>query len=465
MPNFESFVIFAEMRTGSNLLEAALNELKGVCCHGEAFNPALIGYPKRAELLGVSMAERDADPHELWRRIRRAEGLNGCRYFHDHDPRVLDEMLADRRCAKIVLTRNPIESYVSLKIARATGQWKLGDARHRKAAQALFDAGEFEAHLGELQAFQIRLMHGLQVSGQTAFYIDYEDAQDLGVLNGLAEWLGVADRLAALPSSLVPQNPEPLEAKVGNFPAMEASLARMDRFNLSRTPNFEPRRGPNVPGFVACKEAGLLYMPIRPALDAPVRDWLAKIGPLEEAFSQKTLRQWKRRHPGHRSFAVLRHPLMRAHLAFAAVLAWPGMAETRAVLRKTYKLPLPEEGKALGTGDYGAALLAWLRWLKANLNAQTSLPVQAIWASQSAMVQAFAGFSAPDLLAREESLAEDLAYLARAAGVAAPAFAAPEADTAPIKLASVWTDELEAAAREAYTRDFMQFGFGAWRAA
>ena len=60
MRPFDSFVMLAEMRTGSNLLEAALNALDGVTCHGEAFNPALIGYPKRSEMLGLSKAERDA---------------------------------------------------------------------------------------------------------------------------------------------------------------------------------------------------------------------------------------------------------------------------------------------------------------------------------------------------------------------------------------------------------------------
>lgn len=124
-------------------------------------------------------------------------------------------------------------------------------------------------------------MNALQKSGQSAFYIDYEDAQDVEVLNGLAAWLGVPSRLSGLPSGLVVQNPEALEEKVGNFTAMEGSLARIDRFNLSRTPNFEPRRGPNVPSFVG-SGAGLLYMPIRPALDAPIRTWLSRLGPLEE---------------------------------------------------------------------------------------------------------------------------------------------------------------------------------------
>ncbi|PTV93519.1 hypothetical protein C8J27_11533 [Rhodobacter aestuarii] len=462
MSRFNSFVVFAEMRTGSNLLEAALNELAGVHCHGEAFNPALIGYPNKTELLGISRAARDADPMALWKRICETEGLNGCRFFHDHDPRVLDAMINDPRCAKIVLTRNPAESYVSLKIARATNQWKLGDAKHRKEALAQFDAAEFEAHLEGLQGFQVALMHALQTTGQSAFYIDYEDAQDVAVLNGLAKWLGVEARLSALPSSLVVQNPAALEEKVANFPAMESSLARLDRFNLSRTPNFEPRRGPNVPNLVACG-AGLLYMPLRPALDAPIRDWMAKLGGLEEGFSQKTLRQWKRKHIGHRSFTVVRHPLLRAHLAFAALQAWDNFAETRAVLRQSYKLPLAPEGKTLPAAEWAGGLQAFFAWLKTNLNAQTSLPVQPLWATQSASLQGFAQFALPDLIAREDRLSEDLGLLAQMVGVEAPDFGAPEGDTAPVKLAEIWTPALEQAAADTYSRDYMQFGFGPWK--
>ena len=65
---------------------------------------------------------------------QKGEGLTGFRYFHDHDPRVLPVVLEDPACAKIILTRNPIESYVSLKIAQATGQWKLTNAKNLKTA-------------------------------------------------------------------------------------------------------------------------------------------------------------------------------------------------------------------------------------------------------------------------------------------------------------------------------------------
>ena len=45
--DFDFFVVFAEMRTGSNLLEDYLNQIANVVCHGEAFNPNFIGYPNR----------------------------------------------------------------------------------------------------------------------------------------------------------------------------------------------------------------------------------------------------------------------------------------------------------------------------------------------------------------------------------------------------------------------------------
>ena len=49
---FDSFVVFAEMRTGSNFLEANLNAFEGISCHGEAFNPFFMGYPKSEPILG-----------------------------------------------------------------------------------------------------------------------------------------------------------------------------------------------------------------------------------------------------------------------------------------------------------------------------------------------------------------------------------------------------------------------------
>ena len=79
-------------------------------------------------------------------------------------------------------------------------------------------SGRIQARLDELQRFQMGLLNRLQVSGQTAYYIDYEDVLDLKVINGLAAFLGVEGRLDELVFKFKKQNPEPLADKVANPP-------------------------------------------------------------------------------------------------------------------------------------------------------------------------------------------------------------------------------------------------------
>jgi LPS sulfotransferase NodH len=51
---FDAFVIFAEMRTGSNHLEESLNGLDDIQCHGELFNPTFIGHHNRFEFSALT---------------------------------------------------------------------------------------------------------------------------------------------------------------------------------------------------------------------------------------------------------------------------------------------------------------------------------------------------------------------------------------------------------------------------
>ncbi|THH34702.1 nodulation protein NodH [Aliishimia ponticola] len=469
--NFDYFVVFAEMRTGSNFLETNLNALQGVTCHGEAFNPHFIGYPKQDDILGVTKAERDSDPAKLVSAIRdKTDGLGGFRFFHDHDPRVLEPILADSRCAKIVLTRNPAESYVSWKIAKQTGQWKLTDVKRRKSGKAMFDAEEFAAHIGALQAFQIELLSSLQRSGQTAFYVAYEDLQDLAVMNGLATFLGVPDRLEALDETLKVQNPAPLSEKVANYPAMEAALAGVDRFNLTRTPNFEPRRSAAVPTYMAAVDVPLVFLPIKGGPVAEVEAWLAALGEggvdaLLKGMNQKNLRQWKRTHPGHRSFTVIRHPLERAHHVFCEKILSTGpdaYPQIRKSLEDQYDLDLPpSEDAPWDKIRHRAAFAGFLRFLKANLTGQTAIRVDATWCSQSQVVQGFGAFMLPDFIFREPDLPTDLPALADRVGAGAKPFDAAGSQT-PIALVDIYDDEIEALTRAAYQRDYMMFGFENW---
>ncbi|MBI1417151.1 MAG: nodulation protein NodH [Limimaricola sp.] len=473
MPDFDSFVILAEMRTGSNFLEANINAFPGLHSFGEAFNPHFIGYPNSTDILGITQAARDANPQVLLDRIRDwPEGLGGFRLFSDHDPRVIEACLANPRCAKIVLTRNPLESFVSRKIAAATGQWKLTNVRHARQQAAHFDAAEFTAHLTAVQAAQVHILNTLQRSAQTAFYLDYEDLQDLGVMNGLARWLGCTAQAEGLDTKLKKQNPEPMAEKVANYPAMEAALARLDRFNLTRTPNFEPRRGPMVPGHVAAAVSPLIYLPVRCGPEAAVRRWLAALDDRPEAdlqtgLTQKTLRLWLRDRPGHRSFTVLRHPLARAHAAFCELIlpTGPGtFGAIRQTLRTTFKVPLPKDGPTEGydAAAHRAAFMGFLAFVRANLSAQTALRTDPSWATQFAVIHGMAEVIMPDMILREERLQDDLAQLAAQIGDS-PAPVPEETDPHAPWLAAIYDAEVEAAGRDAYLRDYVAFGFGDWR--
>jgi LPS sulfotransferase NodH len=468
MPRFKRFVMLANMRTGSNFLEANLNAMEGITCHGEAFNPHFIGKKDQIEACGITLDARESDPARLIRTLESsAPGLHGFRLFHDHDARVLDMMLADPACAKIVLTRNPLESYVSLGIARATGQWKMGDARKRREGLARFDAHDFATHVEDLHAFQRRILHALQSTGQTAFYIDYDDIGDIGVLNGLAAWLGSPTRLEAPVDTVKKQNPEPLSDLLENPGDVAPGLALLDRFNLTRTPNFEPRRGPALASWSAATGARLLYLPLRGGPETGVTTWLAQASEgrapgLVEGFTQKALRDWQEANPGFRAFTVLRHPLPRAWAAFCLRIL-PG--ETRDIRNRLKNgwgapIPAPERVDRMTNDDLREAFTIFLRFLRANVNGQTSLRVDPFWASQSAVLQGFAAIQHLDMVLREDRLAQGLAFLAAETGATVSPYAP---DPAPPGLPDIWTPEMEDLSRDAYARDYAAFGFGPWQ--
>ncbi len=470
---FDYFVVFAEMRTGSNLLESHLNAFSILECHGEAFNPHFIGYPNREEVLGLTLEERDHEPEKMLSLIRsQPDVLAGFRFFSDHDPRVLEPCLKDPRCAKIILTRNPLDSYVSLKIARATGQWKLTNVKRRKDELTEFEEAEFEKYLDKLQGFQQVLLRHLQTTGQTAFYLSYEDLQDLEVINGLAQFLGVSERLEKLNGSLKKQNPSPLNEKVLNYAEIEKSVGNLDYFGLSRTPNFEPRRGPAVPSFFTAVNAPLLYMPVRSGVEEKVCHWLASLDgaapdALQGDMNQKQLRQWKKDHVGHRSFTVLRHPVARAHTVFCSKIlsiesgSFNGI---RKKLRNFYKLPIPGRipHEDYGRENHKMAFKAFLAFLKANLSGQTNIRVDPHWASQNAVLQGMSSFTFPDGVYREDELETELPALSEAVGCNRHKFAHSVKPDRPFDLAEIYDDEIEELVNSIYQRDYIAFGFGRW---
>ncbi len=461
---FSSFVIFAEMRTGSNFLEANLNAIPGVKCHGEAFNPYFIGGEGKQEMLGVTIEQRGADPRSLLQAMKvQTPGLSGFRYFNDHDPRVFDIVVDDPAVAKVILTRNHLESFISWKIAMESDQWWLANTKHLKTVRPRFELDQFERRLEHLQHFQRRLLHRLQTTGQTAFYIDYEDILDIDVLNGLAGFLGVEGRLKALDFRFKKQNPEAIEDKVSNPAEMREGLKKIDFFALDHTPNFEPRRAGAVAQYLASEVKPLLFLPVKSAPEARIRKWLNAMGPVTTGMDRQTLRRWREAHPGQRSFTVIRHPLARAHAAFADFIEREWMPELRPYLKRVHKYQLPGKGKGYASAaEYREGLLVFLDMIKHILNGRTELKVPPQLATQGAVLQGFAGVQGPDVILREERLAAGVAFLAAEIGQELPAL--PEAgQTMPFALQDIYDPDLEAAARGAYWRDYAAYGFADWR--
>ena len=461
---YSSFVIFAEMRTGSNFLESNLNAIPGVTCHGEAFNAYFIGGEGKTELLGVTLNQRNNDPARLLRVMREQIGaMAGFRYFHDHDPRVFDLVVDDPDVAKIILTRNQLECYISWKIAKESDQWWLANTKHLKTVRPTFELEEFKARLDVLQSYQKGLLNRLQVSGQTAYYIDYDDVLDLKVINGLAAFLGVDGRLEELVFKFKKQNPEPLLDKVANPEEMAAGLGQMDWFNLKHTPNFEPRRPGSVGSYVASDTVGLLFQPVKSGPEQRIRKWLQGYGGLVTSFDRPALRKWREAHPGQRSFTVLRHPLVRAHAAWCDFLDKDWMPELRPYLKRVHKFELPPKGqKRFATeAEHRAGFMVFLELIKHIHAGRTELRTPPQLATQLATINGFSQVQGPDFLLREDRLEAGLAFLCAEAGIDMLPIAAPT-ETHSYELTAIYGPDMEKAAREAYGRDYTAFGFENW---
>ena len=469
---FDYFVVLAGMRTGSNLLEEYLSAMPGINSYGELFNPHFFGKPDVTSQFGLSMAARNSDPVRVIGAMRDASGgLPGFRLFYDHDERAIDHVLSDPAAAKIILTRRPLDSYVSLKIARKTGQWWLGDMTSARVAKVSFDAEEYSEFLNTLNGFQEKLRHGLQVTGQTAFYIGYEDLSDDDIIAGLGTYLGADGPPDASKVRAKVQNPTPVNVRLTNAAVAEEALKTLDTPDLGHLPNHEPGRGPGLRFFRVGASVPLLYMPIRGAGHDPIPDWLRATDPEGEVLggmTQKDLRKWKRQNPGHRSFTVLRHPLDRAYDAFCRFILptdEENYADIRSALLSQYGVPLPADASEpeYDVQKHRTAFLAFLKFLSGNLGGQTSVRVDNSWATQTTLLYSIGQFLVPDRLVREEDLKDVLPLLAKEVGLETKYAEGTFAVLAPFALEDLYDKEVEAACEAAYHRDYVMLGFRAWR--
>jgi hypothetical protein len=474
---FDCFVILASMRTGSNMLESALAAAPDLMPLGELFNPAFVGKRRYDSLFGIDLAARAADPLALIAAMMEEAGdrIPGFRLFPDHDDRVLAHVLADPRCAKIVLQRNPLDSYLSRKIALQTDSWRLGRAgRLRQAEPVVFDPAEFSDEIDALRSYHAHIRLSLAALGQTALWLQYPDLMRRETLQGAARYVGSAHPVRVVATRK--QNPEPALSKVVNPLEMARTVMMLDRNDLFSAPDFEPQRRVGAPRSLMGRRTRLMYLPIPGTVEAPITGWMqthdaalmaeADCG-LIEATSRRRIMRWMRHHPGHLRFSWAMHPLARAHDVFWTSVIAPGagsFARLRKVLAADYGVDLPDQASDPGFGpdEYRTAFLGFLHFLPANLARKTIVFVNLRWASQASYLEGLPQWIAPHHVFRGAGAPQGLRFLETQRGLKPRRMAGASAP--PIALEHIYDAELEAAAREAYRRDYIEFGFEDWSA-
>lgn len=222
IPERRYFAILGVQRSGSQLLENLLSQFPDFVCFGEIFLKNHPGEAHKHRLLGWTREQKFAAPLEFLETLKSSHPgkLPGFRHLYRAiRPKVLRKVAQDKDCFKIVLRRNPLESYVSKKVAKITNQRRLEDPALRKTAKVFFEADEFEAYQARIDAFYAQL-YGLLGADGPSFEIDYSSLLSPEIIFDLAKKMGATK----LPSSIEPQiyrnNPGPIEDKLENPEAL-----------------------------------------------------------------------------------------------------------------------------------------------------------------------------------------------------------------------------------------------------
>lgn len=471
------FAIFGSMRTGSNLLERTLDQYEGLRAEGELFNSHFIGKPKRREYLGLPLAERNADPVGfLGRLLAGAEGrIPGFRIFDGHDARMIDFAARDPRCAKIILRRSPLDSFVSLQIAQETGQWMLMKEENRRLTRIRFDPAAFEAYREGLEAHYDRIRRAMLAAGQTFAEVRYEELGDLDIINGLAAMIGSPEAKTAMPEKIQRQNPVAWEDRVENAEELRAYHARAA---LGPPPDPDPEPQPRfgaLDALVASRNYDLIYAPIPGAGEGALRRFVTEAARVEGAEAPTLVEGLQAQHLDRRRrrggfvFTFIRHPAARLHDVFMRRIARraPGAFEdVQMLLARDYRGPGPEE-MADSEEARAAGFDAFLGFIEDNLAGRTALRVDPAWTPQSTLIARYAEETPIDFIGRFDRLARDAAYVLERAGASGPALDLPAKLEAHLaRFTGDWpierwlTKEREQRLMDIYARDYARLGFG-----
>ena len=238
-PEAVRFIILNATRTGSNFLCTVLNSHPDILCHHEIFNPHVIGVARHLQdsdfRLG-SMAERESDPVEFLDRVwrtnlgRAAVGFKMCLWQHEPAYRAV---MPDRSVRKILLKRrNRVKSFVSLLLARQTGEWVVYDDRGAPAPrpQVHVDHATLLENIALHDRFYAETERALSESGQDHALLWYEDLFSPAGIDPALALLGAEGRPAQPEGQTWKLTPVSLRETIANFDALNEALRGSDLY-------------------------------------------------------------------------------------------------------------------------------------------------------------------------------------------------------------------------------------------
>lgn len=477
---FTRFIILGAMRSGSNLLEKFLNQYDGLACHGELFHKSFIGVQGCQNYLGIDIETRNKNSQHLLAAAQTPtpRKITGFRFFQDHDLQVMETALKDRFCAKIILTRDPIASFVSLQIALKTQQWLVSDIAHRHEIQIHFDLEEYAKYLAYRTTYYKRISDSLATSEQPYFEIDYSMLNEVENINRLAAFIGDKNGKEALEEPIKRQNPGATASKISNIKEVRAAL---DAPSLSErqppilAPIFES--GTDLSRAYFCQKTPLIFGPVPAVPDKGVRKWLEfqNQRPAQNGFSSHQFAEWKAFNPRSAFFSVVRHPVLRAYNAFMLKIfatTSDSYIAIRQALEDQFGMILPHGGieptqprnrlekTGYGVEEHRICFKLFLIFVTANLSNKTKIRQDGKWQLQTEIIRRYQIMHPEVIVLKEETLDFGLRYLENRLDLPAKLAWKNEPDPAfSFPLSEVYDQEIEALAREAYAQDYHDLGY------
>jgi hypothetical protein len=173
-----------------------LNQSPDICCYGEIFKKNFVELPEQArDKVGYNLDRRNEDPFGYLKCVFSLHPgqVSGFKIFPGHSKEVFPWCLTTPDIKRIALWRNPVDVYVSLERAKATGEWinRGGESSKSARPKLTFNPTTFEGALRHVTNHNQRLFRLAETKADSTLLVSYDDVTNMESVMGIFDFLGV----------------------------------------------------------------------------------------------------------------------------------------------------------------------------------------------------------------------------------------------------------------------------------